>query len=108
MADAEWIDNMRKIVLQAVEAGDSCDIVSGTVTKTAPLEIRWGPNAFLAASQLIVPQYLTDHIQTMDIPGMGEVNVSVKNGLEAGDEVLLIQKRGGQRYLVVDRWQKGV
>ena len=44
----------------------------------------------------------------MDIPGMGEVNVSVKNGLAAGDEVLLIQKRGGQRYLVVDRWQKGV
>ena len=35
MADAEWIDNMRKIVLQAVEAGDPCDIVSGTVTKTA-------------------------------------------------------------------------
>lgn len=53
-------------------------------------------------------QYLTDHIQTMNIPGMGEVNVSVKNGLAAGDEVLLIQKRGGQRYLVVDRWQKGV
>lgn len=37
MADAEWIDNMRKIVLQAVEAGDPCDIVSGTVTK----QRRW-------------------------------------------------------------------
>ena len=47
MADAEWIDNMRKIVLQAVEAGDPCDIVSGTVTKTAPLEIRWGPNTWI-------------------------------------------------------------
>lgn len=43
----------------------------------------------------------------MVIPGIGTAGVTIKNALKAGDKVLLIQERGAQHYLVVDRWQKG-
>ena len=107
MADAEWIGNIRKIVLQAIEAGNPCDVVFGTVAKSAPLEIQIGPKTFLQPYQLILPQGLTDHTDEMSIPEIGTVNSTVKNALKAGEQVLLIQKWGGQQYLVVDRWQEG-
>lgn len=107
MAETEWIENIRKIVLQAVEAGKPCDVSFGTVVKPAPLEIQLGPKTILTAGQLLLPRAMTDYSQEMSIPGVGTVRATVKNALKAGEQVLLIQKRGGQRYLVVDRWQKG-
>lgn len=107
MADAEWIENLRKIALQAVEAGRPCDIMLGTVVKAAPLEIQIESKSILTAGQLLLPQFLTNYGQEMSIPGVGNVNVTVKNALKAGEQVLLIQKRGGQKFLVMDRWQKG-
>lgn len=107
MADAEWIENLKKIVRQAEEAGNPCDIIPGTVTKAAPLEIQIGTKTFLNAAQILLPLSMTDHMEEMSIPGIGAVKVTVKNALKAGEPVLLIQKRGGQQYLVIDRWQKG-
>lgn len=107
MADAEWIDNIRRIVMQAVEAGKPCDILPGTVTKPSPLEIQIDQKTFLYAEQIFVPMNLTNHTQDMEIPGVGNVSVTVKNALKAGEQVLLIQERGAQHYLVLDRWQKG-
>ena len=51
-----------------------------------------------------MPQRLTDHTETMVIPELGEVSVTVKSGLKPGEQVLLLQKKGGQQYLVLDRW----
>lgn len=107
MADAEWIENLRKIILQAVEAGRPCDIVLGTVVRAAPLEIQLELKTILTANQLLLPRSMTNYNQEMSIPGVGAVNATVKNSLKAGEQVLLIQKRGGQKYLVLDRWQKG-
>lgn len=108
MANAEWIENIRKIALQVVEAGNPCDFLPGTVTKAAPLEIQIDLKNVLHAEQIIVPVSMTDHDQDMSIPGIGDVRVTVKNGLKAGESVILFQERGAQHFLVVDRWQKGV
>lgn len=100
----EWIENMRKISIQAVEAGKPCNVVLGTVAAAAPLSIRIDQKTTLTGSQVIVPRYLTDHAEQMSIPQIGEVQVTVKNALQGGEPVILIQEQGAQRYLVVDRY----
>lgn len=107
MADTGWIENINKIALQAMEAGNPSDVVLGTVTKAAPLEIQIGPKTVLNARQLLLPRSMADYRQEMDIPGLGRVDATVRNSLKAGEKVLLIQKRGGQQFLVVDRWKEG-
>lgn len=107
MADTAWIENINKIVLQAMEAGNPSDVVLGTVIKAAPLEIQIGPKTALDARQLLIPRALTDYRQEMEIPGLGTVVATIRNSLKAGEKVLLVQKRGGQQFLVVGRWQEG-
>lgn len=101
--DNEWIESIKKIVLQAVEAGKPCDILSGTVEKASPMTIRVDQKTVLEERQLLVPHGLTDYTAQMDIPKVGDVSVTVKNALKTGDQVILIQKPGAQEYLVVDR-----
>lgn len=104
MADAVWIDNMKRIVLQAIEAGDPCDVIPGTVIKESPLEIQIDQKTILAKTQIILPEQFTDHTEAMNIPGVGDVSVTVKGGLKSGQKVLLLQKRGGQQYVVMGTW----
>ncbi len=104
MADAQWIENMKRIMTQAVEAGDPCDIIPGTVVSASPPAVQIDQKTTVKGSQLLVPKRLTDHTETMVIPEVGEVAVTVKSGLKTGEQVLLLQKKGGQQFLVLDRW----
>lgn len=104
MADSEWIENIKRIVLQAMEAGQPCDVVTATVVKESPLEIQIDQKTTLYRSQLLLLESLKDHKEEMVIPGIGAVTVTVKGGLKAGEKVLLIQKRGAQQYVVLSRW----
>ncbi|MBE5987986.1 MAG: DUF2577 domain-containing protein [Paenibacillaceae bacterium] len=104
MADVEWIENIKRIVMQAVEAGDPCDVITASVLNTDPLEIRIDQKTILSKGQIILPEQFTDHLSVMEIPGLGEMAVTVKAGLKNGDRLLLIQKRGGQQYVVAGRW----
>nr|DAL80211.1 MAG TPA: Protein of unknown function (DUF2577) [Caudoviricetes sp.] len=104
MADAAWVENMKIIVLKAMEEGDPCDIIPGTVTKDSPLAVQIDQKTTLSGNQLLVPEHLTDHTEQMSIPGIGEVSVMVKSGLQSGQGVLMLQKRGGQQYAVIGRW----
>ncbi len=104
MADAAWVENMKRIVLKAMEEGDPCDIIPGTVTKVSPLSVQIDQKTILSGDQILVPEHLTDHAEQMAIPGIGEVSVTVKGGLQSGQRVLMLQKRGGQQYAVIDRW----
>lgn len=100
----EWVDHIRQIVLQAVDAGDPCDIMTGTVARASPVSVQIDQKTILTPGQLIVPEHLRDHTANMVIPGIGDVMVTVKNNLRVGDTVLLIQQKGAQRYLIVGRF----
>lgn len=102
--DNGWIENMRQISMQAVEAGKPCDVVLGTIVSASPMRVQIDQKTSLTGVQLIVPRYLTDHTEKMSIPGLGSVSVIVENALKAGDQVILLQKRGAQQYLIVDRY----
>ncbi len=104
MPDNQWLDNMKRIMLQAVEAGDPCDLLPGTVVSVSPAAVQIDQKTTVKGGQVLVPQRLTDHTETMVIPELGEVSVTVKSGLKPGEQVLLLQKKGGQQYLVLDRW----
>ncbi len=104
MADALWIDNIKKIVLQAIEAGDPCDVIPGTVLKENPIEIQIDQKIILTKTQIILPEHFTDHTTDMNIPGVGEVSVLIKSGLKSGQRVLLLQRLGGQQYVVIGTW----
>ncbi len=104
MSDAPWIENMKQIVLRAMEEGDPCDIVPGTVTKISPLSVQMDQKTTLSGDQILVPEHLTDHAEEMSIPGIGEVSVIVKGSLKPGQRVLMLQKRGGQQYTIIGRW----
>lgn len=100
----EWIENLRSISVQAVEAGRPADVCQGTVISTGPLSVQVDQKNTLHASQLLVPEHLTDHSVKMILPEFGETSVTVKSGLKSGDTVLMIQKKGAQQYLIVGRY----
>ena len=102
--DNGWIENMRQISMQAVEAGKPCDVVLGTIVSASPMRVQIDQKTSLTGVQLIVPRYLTAHTEKMSIPGLGSVSVLIENALKAGDQVILLQKRGAQQYLIVDRY----
>jgi hypothetical protein len=104
LADVEWIENIKRIVIQAVEAGDPCDVISGTVVRENPIEIQLSDKIVLFHSQILVPDQLNDHKRIMNIPGVGEVTVEIKGEVKMGKRVLLLQKRGGQQYVVIGTW----
>lgn len=104
MADAQWLENIRRITTQAVEAGAPCDIIPATVVSASPPAVQIDQKTTVKGSQVLVPKRLTDHTETMVIPELGEVAVTVKSALKPGEQVLLLQKKGGQQYLVLDRW----
>lgn len=104
MADAAWIENIKKIVLQAVEAGDPCNLVSGVVISLSPPAVQLDQKNTIQGKQVLIPERLKDHTEQMVIPELGEVAVAVKTGLKTGERVILLQKKGGQQYLVLDRW----
>lgn len=103
MADAEWIENLRQITVKAVEAGDPCNIILGTVVSAAPLSVQIDQKTTLTGPQLLPTRAVMDYTREMSIPGVGTVTVTVKAGLKSGEPVILLQKRGGQQYVVLDR-----
>lgn len=103
MADAEWIENLRQIAVKAVEAGDPCNVVLGTVVSAAPLSVQIDQKTILTGPQLMPTSAVMDHTREMSIPGVGTVKVTIKAGLKPGEPVMLLQKRGGQQYVILDR-----
>lgn len=103
MPDAEWIENMKQIMRRDMENGVLCDAVQGTVAAVSPLSVQISQKLILTGPQLILAKSVTDHQQQMEIPELGMVTVTVRNQLKQGEAVLLIQKRGGQQYVIIDR-----
>lgn len=103
MPDSEWVENIMQIARKSIQADGLCDVVFGCVTSTSPLKVQISQKLTLGEKQLIVPKSLTDYMVQMELPELGEVSVTVKNGLKPGEHVLLLQKQGKQQYVILDR-----
>jgi hypothetical protein len=108
--------------MEAIENGKPCDLRFGEVVSISPLKVRITSDFILPESLLIVPQHLTDYsvvvnigldrtkgdvldegISESDTEGVDERTLTVYNGLEIGDNVVLIRNQGGTKYLILDR-----
>lgn len=108
MADTHWFDLVKKAAVLAVKNEKPSDCVVGTVTSAKPLKIRLsdGDGLELEADFLHLARHVTDYTATVSVSG-SEQEVKVHNALKKGDKVIMIQKWGGQDFIVIDRVVSG-
>ena len=125
MADViDFLNAIKKAAKEAVEAGQPTDFCFGKVTSTSPLNVMVEQKLILTPAQLVLTRNVTDFKTKVTIDwntenqsgGSGESSfdthnhnikgtkeITVHNSLVVGDKVVLLQKKGGQKYLVIDR-----
>lgn len=130
MLDANSLLGMIKTAAkEAVDAGQDADFCYGTVTSASPLKIIVEQKMELTAAQLVLCRNVTNYTTTITVTvdgvdwlteetsgGVGDASfashnhsikgtksIIVNNALKKGDKVVLIRKKGGQEYLVLDR-----
>lgn len=118
------IPTIKRIAVEAVNATKPTSIVYGRVISTSPLRINIEQKMTLSKAQLVLTRNVTDFDIEMTVDhetgyrsgGSGESSFAshnhsysgkktftVHNGLVTGDEVLMVQMQGGQKYIVLDR-----
>lgn len=119
----DFVKLIKRTAVEAVNASKPANMVFGTVIGTAPLKIKVDQKLILTSAQLSLSRNVTDYELdiTMDhsteltnVGGelhqhtyQGQKKFKVHNGLKNGEEVILMQVSGGQKYIVVDRINKG-
>ena len=126
MLDAKDIAfTLKKIALNAVDARQDCDYIYGTVLSGEPLLINIAQGIDLTDKQLELTRNVTDYKINISLEnwateyseggsGQGlydshnheissEKEITIHNALKSGEKVILLRKKGGQKYLVLDR-----
>lgn len=125
MLDAtDLLNIVKKAALEAVNASQPSDFCFGKVIGTKPLKISVEQKMTLGAAQLVLTRNVTDFKTKVTVDwttgtksgGSGESSfashthsvsgkkeITIHNALQIGDEVILLKKKGGQKYLVLDR-----
>lgn len=131
----ELVRLVKQAAVDAVRADAPVAVCYGTVTGTAPLTIRVDQKNILEAAQLILTDNVRDfNVEMSTIEGTGKSqgphyteNESggggyaafashnhryqgckkwrVHNALKTGEKVILLRCDGGQKYVVLDRWE---
>ena len=103
MLDANDLLNIvKKAALEAVNASQPSDFCFGKVTSTKPLKILVEQKMTLGAAQLVLTRNVKDFKTKVTIDDVMKT-LTIHNALQLGDEVILLKKKGGQKYLVLDR-----
>ncbi|MGG3835660.1 DUF2577 domain-containing protein [Paenibacillus dendritiformis] len=92
------LDIIKKAGVGAVEASSPVSLLFGEVLSAVPLRIQVDQRFTLPASAIAVTEQLTEYkVQ------IGTEEVIIRQGLKAGDKVLLARAQGGQMYIAIDR-----
>lgn len=118
MASSNFVQLIKRIAADAMEASKPCDYMVGTVTNEDPLRIRVSQNIELEEEFLHLSRNVTDfglrvtmeeqdvyHV-THSVPSLTWIDkqeVTIHNALKEGEKVLMLRKAGGQDYIVIDR-----
>lgn len=100
----ELVRLVKRAAVEAVLAGKPMSVCFGTVRSAHPLEIMVDQKKILTDAQLI----LTNHVRefTVEVTAAGErKKVQVHLGLKKGEKVILLCCDGGQKFVVMDRWE---
>lgn len=94
---------IKKASLDAVEASKPSDFCFGKVTNTSPLNISIEQKLTLGTAQLVLTRNVSDFKTKVSFEGEEPKEATIHNALRVGDEVILVRKKGGQKFLVLDR-----
>ena len=118
------VEVIKRAAVDAVNASQPSDFCYGTVTSNSPLKILVEQKMELTAKQLVLTRTVTDFEvnatidwETQETSGgreeeafaahahgiSGTKKIKLYCGLNVGDKVVLIRKKGGQQYLVLDK-----
>lgn len=116
MFDANDLYNAIKVAaMKSVEASQPSDFCFGKVTGVSPLKVSVEQKLTLGSAQLVLSRNVTDYSVNVTVDWnteqsnthahevKGVKKMIVHNGLKIGDEVILLKKKGGQKYLILDR-----
>lgn len=118
MADADLVQLIKRISVEATKTGKPCDYYVGTVLKEDPLTIKVSESVILEEDFLHLARNVTDYVTELTLEETlyteeaslhrHEVRVvkkkfTVHNALKKGERVLMLRKAGGQEFTVIDR-----
>ncbi|UHA72301.1 DUF2577 domain-containing protein [Paenibacillus sp. 481] len=89
---------IKKAGVGAVAASNPVALLYGEVVQTSPLTVLVEQRLSLPAEVLVLTEQLTERKVRI-----GTEEVVVRQGLYAGDRVLLARMQGGQSYVLLDR-----
>lgn len=122
----ELVRAVKQAAVDAVQASGPMGVCFGTVTSTAPLKIMVDQKKTLTDAQLILTNNVRDFTVAMTVdhvteetsggsgdaafashshPYKGRKSFRVHLGLKVGEKVTLLRCDGGQKYIVLDRWE---
>lgn len=84
--ETDLLNIIKKAAIEAVNASQPSDFCFGKVTSISPLKILVEQKMTLGKAQLILTE-----------------TIAKTSPLKVNDEVVLLKKKGGQKYLVLDR-----
>lgn len=126
MADSspDLIQTLKKLMKDTTNASYPSDWLLGTVVAVSPLEIQIEQREILSAeffklTHAVVDYYVdieVNHVTENRAGGSGEPafashnhdyigrkKIMIYNGLKVDEQVILLQKQGGQDFLILDR-----
>jgi len=120
----DLLNIIKKAAVNAVNASQPSDFCFGKVISAKPLKILVEQKMTLGAAQLVLTRNVTDFKTKVTVDWStetkgggsgdssfashthsvsGKKEMTIHNALQIGDEVILLKKKGGQKYLVLDR-----
>lgn len=100
----DFYNAIKVAAMNAVEASNPCDFLFGKVISVSPIKISVEQRMTLTSAQLVLTRNVTDYSVDVSVDGDTEVHkITIHNGLKIGDGVVLMKKKGGQRYLILDK-----
>ena len=95
---------VQRAAQDAVNASKPTAVVYGKVISISPLKINVEQKMTLTIAQLVLTRNVTDFETELKLDGQSsKQKYIIHNALKVGDEVLMIQMQGGQKYIVMDR-----
>lgn len=119
---------IKKAAMEAVNASKPANMIFGKVISISPLKIKVDQKLILTSAQLALTRSVTDYRLSVTVDHKtestsggidaasfashahdvkGKKEITVHGALEVGEEVVLMQLSGGQKYIVIDRIGKG-
>ena len=109
------VELIKMAALGAVDESKPTAIIFGNVVSAVPLKINIDQKLTLNASQIILTNNVKDYEVEMTVEHIteesdnhthaykGKKKFKIHNGLVVGDQVIMLQMQGGQKFVVLDK-----